>query len=519
MQAAIKPSRVLVTRENVAAAAVSPAAILGVVMLGNFLGPLYSSTANVIIPNLIASFGSDVDTMEWVVTGYMLGYSVTMPLAGWLADTYGRRRMFLLGLTIFVTFSILASMAWSTSSLIAFRIMQAVGGGILSPTGMAIVTDVIPPKQRGQAFGLWGMGMMLAPAFGPWISGIIVDNLDDWRPIFLLGVPIGIAGFIAALKYLPKSEDKPHEKQADTPFDLFGFATLAGALTAFLVPLTQGNRVGWDDGLIRLSFITAAVLFVAFIVRELRTRAPMLDLTLFKDRVFSIAIALRFVLGMGYYFSIFLLPLFTQEILGWDATQSGLVLLPAGLAMAFLMPISGVLVDKIGARVLIFTGMVIAAYGTLLFARIDTDWSMARIIIDNAIRTAALGLLFTPLTTAALVNVPKTRAGAASGILNTVWQVGGSLGIAVGQTYLTSRTAARYADVAGQMVLSRIPAHDWAQKVSPATLEQLAQGIATVRAYDDTFLLGGAIIAITAPLALFLQYKALQRKKAAQAGV
>ena len=535
MQAAIKPSRVLVTRENAAAAAaVSPAAILGVVMLGNFLGPLYSSTANVIIPNLLASFGSDVDTMEWVVTGYMLGYSVTMPLAGWLADTYGRRRMFLIGLSIFITFSIFASMAWSTSSLIAFRIMQAVGGGILSPTGMAIVTDVIPPKQRGKAFGLWGMGMMLAPAFGPWISGIIVDNLDDWRPIFLLGVPIGIAGFIAALKYLPKSEDKPHVQEPSTssgvlrqaqddnkqtPFDLFGFATLAGALTAFLVPLTQGNRVGWDDGLIRLSFLTAAVLFVAFIVRELRTRAPMLDLTLFKDRVFSIAIALRFVLGMGYYFSIFLLPLFTQEILGWDATQSGLVLLPAGLAMAFLMPISGVLVDKIGARVLIFTGMVIAACGTLLFARIDTDWSMARIIIDNAIRTAALGLLFTPLTTAALVNVPKTRAGAASGILNTVWQVGGSLGIAVGQTYLTSRTAARYADVAGQMVLSRIPAHDWAQKVSPATLEQLAQGIATVRAYEDTFLLGGAIIAITAPLALFLQYKALQRKKAAQAGV
>ena len=551
MQAAIKPSRVLVTRKNTAvAAAVSPAAILGVVMLGNFLGPLYSSTANVIIPNLIASFGSDVDTMEWVVTGYMLGYSVTMPLAGWLADTYGRRRMFLIGLSIFITFSILASMAWSTSSLIAFRIMQAVGGGILSPTGMAIVTDVIPPKQRGKAFGLWGMGMMLAPAFGPWISGIIVDNLDDWRPIFLLGVPIGIAGFVAALKYLPRSEDKPHvnvpssgsgvlrqaqddgsvghqhdgseqcggREQRSAPFDLFGFAALAGALTAFLVPLTQGNRVGWDDGLIRLSFLTAAALFVAFIVRELRTRAPMLDLTLFKDRVFSIAIALRFVLGMGYYFSIFLLPLFTQEILGWDATQSGLVLLPAGLAMAFLMPISGVLVDKIGARVLIFSGMVIAAYGTLLFARIDTDWSMAQIIIDNAIRTAALGLLFTPLTTAALVNVPKTRAGAASGILNTVWQVGGSLGIAVGQTYLTSRTAARYADVAGQMVLSRIPAHDWAQKISPAAMQQLAQGIATVRAYDDTFLLGGAIIAVTAPLALFLQYKALQRKKAAQAG-
>jgi DHA2 family multidrug resistance protein len=237
----------------------------------------------------------------------------------------------------------------------------------------------------------------------------------------------------------------------------------------------------------------------------------MLDLGLFKDRIFSVATGLRFVLGMGYYFSIFLLPLFTQGILGWDATQSGLILLPAGLAMAVLMPISGTLVDKIGARPLIFSGMVIAAYGTLLFARIDTDWSMGLITFDNVIRTAALGLLFTPLTTAALVNVPRTRAGAASGILNTVWQVGGSLGIAVGQTYLTSRTALRYDEVASGLVLSRPAVASWAAHTSHATLAQLAQLVATVRAYDDTFLLGGMLIAVSAPLALFLKYKALRR--------
>lgn len=504
MESVLKPSRVVVT------GAVSPVAVVIVVMLGNFLGPLYSSTANVIIPNLIASFGSDVDTMEWVVTGYMLGYSVTMPLAGWLADTYGRRRMFLIGLSVFVGASILASLSFNTSSLIAFRILQAVGGGILSPTGMAIVTDVIPPKQRGQAFGLWGMGMMLAPAFGPWISGLIVDNLDDWRPIFLLGVPIGIAGLFAAMRFLPQSEDESHNRE-HSPFDAIGFATLAGALTAFLVPLTQGNRIGWDDGSIRVSFLAAALLFAAFIWRELRTPSPMMDLALFKDRIFSIAIGLRSVLGMGYYFSIFLLPLFTQGILGWDATQSGLILLPAGLAMAVLMPISGTLVDKVGARVLIFSGMVIAAYGTLLFARIDTDWSMGLIMLDNAIRTGALGLLFTPLTTAALVNVPRNRAGAASGILNTVWQVGGSLGIAVGQTYLTSRTAMHYEDVAGTLVLSRTAVQSVAPHMSHAALMQIAQGIATVRAYDDTFLLGGLLVAIATPLSLLLRYKALRR--------
>jgi EmrB/QacA subfamily drug resistance transporter len=489
-------------------------------MLGNFLGPLYSSTANVIVPNLIASFGSDVDTMEWVITGYMLGYSITMPLAGWLADTFGRRRMFLIGLGIFTGASICASMSWSTGSLIAFRIMQAVGGGIVSPTSMAIVTDVVPPKDRGKALGLWGMGMMLAPAFGPWISGILVDNLDNWRPIFWLGVPIGIAGLIAAFHYLPGSEDERHNAAS---FDYLGFASLSAALTLFLIPLTQGNRLGWDDEWVRLSFALSAVLFAAFIVRELRTEHPMLDLRLFHDSIFSVAVVLRTILGMGYYFSIFLLPLFTQDILGWNATDSGFVLLPAGLSMAFLMPISGALADKIGARVFVFTGMALAAYGTFLFSGIDTDWSSARITLDNAIRTGALGLLFTPLTAAALTNINRSRAGAASAILNTVWQVGGSLGIAVGQAYLTGRSAMRFTQAASALTLDR-PAvarmveglhafarsHDLPPRAGDAVLLQTAMGIATVRAYGDTFLLGAIIVAASLPLALLLRHKPVQ---------
>ncbi|MGZ3497761.1 MAG: DHA2 family efflux MFS transporter permease subunit [Vulcanimicrobiaceae bacterium] len=507
----VRPSATLAAR----AAAASPAAIMLVVMLGNFLGPLYSSTANVIIPNLIASFGSDVDTMEWVVTGYMLGYSVSMPLAGWLADTFGRRRMFLIGLSIFTVFSILASLSWDATSLIAFRILQAVGGGIVSPTGMAIITDVIPPSQRGKAFGLWGMGMMLAPAFGPWISGMIVDNLDDWRPIFLLGVPIGIAGLIAAFMILPRSEDSPHGTR--TKFDIIGFSSLAGALACFLIPLTQGNRAGWDDWAIRTSFIVAAILFVIFIVRELRTSAPMMDLTLFQDRVFSVAVGLRAVLGMGYYFAIFLLPLFTQSILGWDATQAGALLVPAGLAMALLMPISGTLADKIGARPFVLTGMAIAAIGTFLFARIDTDWETGRFMLDNAIRTGALGLLFTPLTTAALVNVPRNRAGAASGILNTVWQVGGSLGIAVGQTYLSDRIAARYNDLVSSLNYSHIPTalglhrlqslltlHGLTPSAAMPMLGQTYLLNATVQAYGDTFLLGAVVVAVCVPIAFLL---------------
>lgn len=516
-----KPSPSMVIRGPLASAAaiapVSPVAVVLVVMLGNFLGPLYSSTANVVIPNLVASFGSDVDTIEWVVTGYMLGYSITMPLAGWLADTYGRKRMFLIGLAMFTGFSICASLAWSAPSLIAFRILQAVGGGIVSPTGMAIITEVIPPHQRGRALGMWGMGMMLAPAFGPWISGLLVDHYDNWRLIFWLGVPFGVSGLFAAVRILPDSEDARHVKAA---FDYAGFALLSAALTLFLIPLTQGNRVGWDDPWISYSFVAAVLLFAAFIIRELRANAPMIDLRLFRDRVFSIAIALRSVLGMGYYFSLLLLPLFTQTILGWDPTQAGLILMPAGLAMAVFMPLSGVLADYIGARVLVCIGMIIVAFGTFLFARIDVDWTMGRLTIDNMIRSGAIGILFTPLTTAALTNIPRARIGSASGILNTVWQVGGSLGIAVGQAYLTAQSSNRYVDVAAALTSSRLPVTDFLQKFAglaalhhlPANaglvyLSQLAMQTATVRAYGDTFLLGALLLALAIPLSLLLPHR------------
>jgi EmrB/QacA subfamily drug resistance transporter len=495
--------------------AVLPIGIILVVMLGNFLGPLYSSVANVAIPNLSATFGSDVDTMEWVVTGYMLGYSVSMPVAGWLADTFGRRRIYLLGLVLFTAFSVLLSLSWSTTSLIAFRVAQAVGGGLVSPTGMAIITDVVPPKLRGRALGFWGMGMMLAPAFGPWIAGAIINNLDDWRPIFLLGVPVGIAGVIASYIVLPKSEDR---RETAAAFDFAGFAALTIALVAFLVPLTQGNRVGWDEPWISESFVLAVLSFTGFIWRELTAASPMLDLSLFRDRTFAIAVGMRGVLGSSYYFALFLLPLFTQDLLGWTPDLSGFILVPGGVLMALLMPISGTLADRYGARPFVFAGMIVAAVGTFAFARIDTDWDMTRIAMINAFRSGAMGLLFTPLTAAALASVPRNRAGSASGILNTIWQVCGSIAIAIGQSYLSARIWLRSSETASGAVLSR-PAVQPALEHMRAMLAQhglppsdalvmlanrFAQA-AAVQAYGDTFLLGAIIAAAAVPLALLLR--------------
>ncbi|HEY4441219.1 MAG TPA: DHA2 family efflux MFS transporter permease subunit [Candidatus Elarobacter sp.] len=491
-----------------AAAAQNPWVLIGVVMVGNFLGPLYSSVANVVLPNLVASFGTDIDTMEWVITGYMLGYSIAMPAAGWLADTFGRRRIYLIGLSLFTVASVATAFAWSPASLIGFRILQAVGGGIVSPTSMALITDVVPAAQRGRALGVWGLGMMLAPTFGPTVSGWIIDNLNDWRLIFFLGIPFGVGGLLLALAKLPHDD----AKIARAPFDVWGFGLLTTALAAFLIPLTQGNRIGWDDPSIRIGFVVAAAAFAGFVWRETHAEHPMMDLGLFRERTFSLAVGLRAILGMGYYFAIFLLPLFTQNVLGWTPTLSGLVLMPAGLAMAFLMPLAGSLSDKIGARVLVVTGVVIAAVGTFLFARIDVDWDVTRIAVDSLIRTAALGLMFTPLTAVALAAIPRTRAGSASGILNTVWQVGGSLGIAIGQTFLTNRTAARLAEDAGAVSLARPEVanvfHQLAGRFSPAVAQAMLAKqtalIASVQAYGDTFLLAAAVMALGIPAALLL---------------
>jgi hypothetical protein len=222
-------------------------------------------------------------------------------------------------------------------------------------------------------------------------------------------------------------------------------------------------------------------------------------------------------MGMGYYFAIFLLPLFTQNILGWPPTLSGLVLVPGGVATAFLMPITGWLADRIGSRILVCAGMVTATYGTYLFTRLDIDWDPTRIAFDSAVRMAALALLFTPLTAAALAVVPRNRAGSASAILNTVWQVAGSLGIAVGQTYLTARTALHLSRAAGDAVLSRpaVPAaleqlgallarHGAPPQGAAALLGAMVTQSAQVQAYGDTFLFATLLLAVGTPLAFFI---------------
>jgi DHA2 family multidrug resistance protein len=493
----------------------NPWLLLGVVMVGNFLGPLNSSIATVALPNLVASFGSDLETMSWVITGYMLGYAVSMPTAGWLADTFGRKRMYLCGLIVFSAASILAAFAWSPVALIAFRMLQAVGGGFLSATSMAIIMQAFPVHMLGRALGVWGLGMILAPALGPYVGGYLID-LVDWRLIFLMGLPFGIAGLV--LGYLLLPDDTVRQPR---PFDGFGFACLTLSLLLFLYALSQGNTDGWDTPVILGCFAGAAALFAVFIPWEMRNRSPLMELRLFGDWNFSAAVALRAILASGYYMGIVLIPVFVQDQLGYTALQSGAVLLPAGLAMAFAMPIAGFLSDRLGPRAFVTGGLILATAASFAFRTLSAQWSFSLLAWTALWRSLGLGLLFTPLTSAALWNVPRSLGGRASGIINTVWQVGGSIGIAAATAYTTIRTKARFTDLAAHVtpyqpiVQQRLAElsqwafdHGLAAGAGLALLQRELLNAATVLSYEDTFVVSAVMLACAIPIALTLRRRA-----------
>jgi EmrB/QacA subfamily drug resistance transporter len=490
----------------------NPWILLGVVMVGNFLGPLNSSIATVALPNLMASLGADLSTISWVITGYMLGYAVSMPTAGWLADTFGRKRMYMTGLVIFTVASVFASLAWDPGSLIAFRILQAVGGGFLSATSMAVIVQYFPTHSLGRALGVWGLGMVLAPALGPYVGGYLID-LVDWRLIFLMGVPFGVVGLILSYALLPDDTERIHR-----PFDFVGFACLTASLLLFLYALSQGNTEGWDSPVIVGCIAGAAILFAVFIPWEMHSAHPLMELRLFQTWNFSIAVALRALLGAGYYMGIVLVPVFVQNLLGYTPLQSGAVLVPAGLAMALAMPIAGTLSDRLGARAFVVAGLSIATIASFYFRTLDTDWSFSLLASVMLWRSLGLGMLFTPLTSAALWNVPRNLGGGASGIINTVWQVGGSIGIAASTAYATIRFKARYTDLASHVTAYQ-PAvqqylaqtsqwasmHGLSSNAALAMLQSRLEAAATVLSYQDAFVVSAIMLACAIPLAFALR--------------
>ena len=411
--------------------------VLANIMVGTFMVVLDSTIVNVSLPKIMSSFGVGLSTIEWVITAYMLAMAAMLPTSGWLADKFGYKRVYFWGLFLFTLGSLLCGLSNDEGTLIISRVIQGLGAGTVQPLGMAIITREFPLKQRGLALGFWAIAAAASVSFGPLIGGYLVDNFS-WQLIFDVNIPVGIIALIFTVIIQREFVNTNARK-----FDYIGFISVIIFLPVLLYALSEGNAqtnsAGWTAPYILACFAISAIALAVFLTRELTTKYPLLDLRLLADRNFGMSNALMFVFSIGMFGSTFLLPLFLQNSLGYTALQSGAVFLPVGIIQGAFSPISGWFSDKISAKVPIIAGVGLLAFSFFLNSHLSFLTEHSYIMTSLYIRGLGLGLVFTPLSTLSLLTIPREKMAQASGIMNTVRQIGGSLGVALLSTLLTSR--------------------------------------------------------------------------------
>jgi EmrB/QacA subfamily drug resistance transporter len=487
------------------------------VVFGIFMSVLDSTAVNVALPKMQAVFGATLDQIQGVVTYYLLALAVTIPLSGYLADRFGIKRTYITALVIFTVGSIMCGLAWSSGVLIFFRILQGLGGGALMPLALAMIYRVFPPEERGLASAAIGIPILFAPALGPTLAGYIVQY-SDWRLIFYINVPIGMVGFFMALTFL-------RERRSLNPgrFDVPGFVLSTLGLSSVLyavskVPTIEG---GWTSTTV-LSFLaigTASLL--AFVYVELVVDSPLLDLRLFKDWNFFSGTIISVILQISLFGTLFLLSLFLQEERGLNAFETGLWLMPEALVIIMILPIAGILVDRLGAKWLIMVGIAALALASYGLSHLDLDttfWGLQSVLI---IRSVAFAFTLQPSQQVILYNVSSEALPRASSLSRVTSQIAASFGTAIMATYLQNRTPVHFADLAEQAT-SNSPAATYVAQVMQglqaqgfsapaahiAALQILAQHLqqeATVLAFDDTYLLAATIAALGVFAALLLR--------------
>jgi MFS transporter, DHA2 family, multidrug resistance protein len=438
------------------------------VMIGTFMAVLDATIVNVALPKIMASFGIDVDKAEWILTAYLLAFAVMLPTSGWVADHFGYKRTYFMALLLFTLGSFLCGLAWDENALIIFRIVQAMGAGFLMPVGMAIVTREFPPEQRGIALGFWSIAAAASVSLGPLIGGYLVDNIG-WNAIFDVNVPVGFVGLFATIVI-----QREFRTESTRSFDVTGFISSAVFLIALLLALSDGNASwntgGWSSPFIISCFIISGVALIVFLVTEFTVEHPLIELRLLKNFNFGVTNGVLFIFGLGMFGSTFLLPLYLQNSLGYTALQAGSVFLPMGILQAVTAPVAGLLSDKINPKIPAAAGLFLLALSLFMNAGLSLYSEHYQIMVPLYLRGFAMGMVFTPLSTLALSEIPRQKIAQASGLFNVLRQLGGSFGVALMGALLTRRVIYHTA-VYGQMVDQHSPAF---QQVT-SQLSQFAQ--------------------------------------------
>jgi EmrB/QacA subfamily drug resistance transporter len=399
---------------------------LAAVAFGLFMIMLDNTVVNVALPSIQRDFQTDLSELEWVVNGYALTFGVLMLTGGKLADLLGRRRIFITGLAIFTAASLACGLATSAEFLIGARVVQGVGSALMNPATLSIIIATFPPRQRGMAIGIWAGVSAMALAVGPLLGGLITEHID-WSWVFFINVPVGILGIVVARLVIDESRDTSAEQRLDLP----GLVVSAIALFALTYGLIEANQHGWTSPLILTLFAIAAVGLVAFVLLELHQRVPMLDLTLFKNPTFAGANTVMLLVGLAMFGIFLFVTLYMQNVLGYSPTQAGAAFLPMTILIVIFAPLAGKLSDRVGSRWLMAGGLVLISLSLLLDTRFDASSTYWDILPAFVVGGIGMGFAMTPTTAAAMGSVPVDKAGVGSAVLNSMRQVGGSLGIAV----------------------------------------------------------------------------------------
>src|SRR6266404_1780004 len=399
---------------------------LAAVAFGLFMIMLDNTIVNVALPSIQRSLHMSISSLEWIVTAYALTFAALLITGGKLGDLYGRKKMFIAGLVVFTLASLACGLAPSAGFLIGARAVQGVGAALMNPATLSIITATFPPKERGQAIGIWAGVSALALAIGPLIGGLIVDNIN-WHWIFYVNVPVGVVGILVSRWVIAESRDTSHEQSIDVP----GLVTSGGSLLALSYALIEGNKHGWGSPEIIGLFVGAAVLLAVFIWLELRQRLPMLDLGLFKIGSFAGANIVAMLVSLGMFGVFFFISLYVQNVLAYSPTKAGAIFLPMTILIILIAPIAGKLSDRVGSRWLMGAGMAILGVSLLLYQRIGLHTGFWSLLPQLVLGGVGMALTMSPMTSAAMGSVPVDKAGVGSGVLNSFRQVGGSLGIAL----------------------------------------------------------------------------------------
>ena len=405
------------------------------VMIGTFMFVLDMAAVNVALPGIMASFGVDVDTIQWVITAFMLASTIMVPTSGWLADHLGYKRVYTLAVVSFTLGSLLCGFAWSVRMLILFRVIQGLGAGFLMPVGLAIVTREFPQERRGTVLGFWGIAAAASISLGPVIGGYLIDTLG-WPFIFFMNVPVGVLQVVLTL-----TVQREYKKEEKARFDLLGFLSMTLFLGFLLLALANGNARwnigGWTSPYILTCFALSGIGLVVFLAVETTVDQPLIELNLFRNAKFAITNLVLFAFGLGMFGSGFLMPLYLQNALGYTALQTGALFLPVGLVHGCVSPLSGVLSDRISPKILAFCGILLMALSLYINSGLSLFTENSRIMLALYLRGLGMGLAFTPLGKLAIGDVPVDKMAQASGLFNLIRRVGGSFGISIiGAVYI-----------------------------------------------------------------------------------